>query len=50
MRILQRVNGRLKHRYGWARSHVDGLDRTRTWCGHGILAHKLVKIGTLIAG
>lgn len=40
----------LKHRYGWARSHVDGLDRTRTWCGHGILAHNLVKISTLAAG
>jgi transposase, IS5 family len=40
----------LKHRYGWARSHVDGLERTRTWCGHGILAHNLVKISTLATG
>jgi IS5 family transposase len=39
----------LKHRYGWDRSLVDGLDRTTTWCGHGIFAHNLVKISNLTA-
>jgi transposase, IS5 family len=37
----------LKHRYGWARSRVAGRDRTATWCGHGVLAHNLVKITAL---
>jgi transposase, IS5 family len=40
----------LKHRYGWARSGVAGRDRTAAWCGHGVLAHNLVKITTLVAG
>jgi IS5 family transposase len=39
----------LKHRYGWARSRVAGRQRTATWCGHGILAHNLVKITRLAA-
>ena len=39
----------LKHRYGWDRSRVDGRERTATWCGHGVLAHNLVKITTLAA-
>jgi IS5 family transposase len=39
----------LKHRYGWARSGSAGRDRTATWCGHGILAHNLVKISILAA-
>jgi IS5 family transposase len=39
----------LKHRYGWARSGGAGRDRTATWCGHGVLAHNLVKI-TALAG
>jgi IS5 family transposase len=39
----------LKHRYGWDRSRVSGRQRTATWCGHGILAHNLVKITTLAA-
>jgi IS5 family transposase len=38
----------LKHRYGWARSGA-GRERTATWCGHGVLAHNLVKIATLVA-
>jgi IS5 family transposase len=37
----------LKHRYGWARSAVAGRDHTAAWCGHGILAHNLVKITAL---
>jgi transposase, IS5 family len=39
----------LKHRYGWARSGGASRERTATWCGHGILAHNLVKITTLAA-
>jgi len=37
----------LKHRYGWARSGMDGRERTEIWCGHGILAHNLVEITRL---
>lgn len=40
----------LKHRFGWARTRIDGLAGARTWCGHGILAHNLVKITALAAG
>ena len=39
----------LKHRYGWARTAMAGRERTATWCGHGILAHNLVKITALAA-
>jgi transposase, IS5 family len=39
----------LKRDYGWDRSRLDGLPRTRTWCGYGVLTHNLVKIGTLAA-
>jgi IS5 family transposase len=39
----------LKRDYGWDRSRLDGLPRTRTWCGYGVLAHNLVKIGNLAA-
>jgi IS5 family transposase len=39
----------LKHRYGWDRSRVNGRQHTATWCGHGVLAHNLVKITTLAA-
>jgi IS5 family transposase len=39
----------LKHGYGWQRSHRDGRERTATWCGHGVLAHNLVKITRLAA-
>ena len=30
-----------------ARTRIDGIDGARTWCGHGIFAHNLVKIGAL---
>ncbi|GAA0903864.1 ISNCY family transposase [Virgisporangium aurantiacum] len=39
----------LKHRYGWHRTRLTTLTGARTWCGHGILAHNLVKITTLAA-
>ncbi|HTF59349.1 MAG TPA: ISNCY family transposase, partial [Actinomycetes bacterium] len=39
----------LKHRYGWDRTLMDGIDGARIWCGHGVLAHNLVKISGLVA-
>jgi transposase, IS5 family len=38
----------LKHRYGWDRTLMDGIDGVRIWCGHGVFAHNLVKIGGLL--
>jgi transposase, IS5 family len=38
----------LKHRFGWDRTLMDGIDGARIWCGHGVLAHNLVKISGLI--
>lgn len=37
----------LKRQYGWDRSRIDTLEGARTWTGHGILAHNLVKIAAL---
>jgi transposase, IS5 family len=37
----------LKRGYGWDRSRLDGLDGARIWTGQAVLAHNLVKIGTL---
>jgi IS5 family transposase len=39
----------LKHRYGWDRTLMDGIDGARIWCGQGVLAHNLVKVGGLLA-
>ncbi len=39
----------LKHRYGWDRTQMDGIDGARIWCGHGVLAHNLVKVSGLVA-
>ncbi len=37
--------------FGLARTRLDGIadgiDGARTWCGHGIFAHNLVKIAGL---
>jgi IS5 family transposase len=33
--------------YGWNRTELTGIHGARTWCGHGVFAHNLVKIGTL---
>ncbi len=41
-----RIN-HLKRSYGWNRTHLTGLNGARTWCGHGVFAHNLVKIGAL---
>jgi transposase, IS5 family len=37
----------LKHTYGWDRTRFDGRHGAAIWCGHGVFAHNLVKIGTL---
>jgi IS5 family transposase len=37
----------LKRDFGWARTRIDGLDGARTWCGHGVFNHNLVKIAAL---
>jgi transposase, IS5 family len=37
----------LKRRSGWDRTRLDGLAGARTWCGHGIFAHNLIKISAL---
>ena len=38
-----------KHRYGWDCTLMDGIDGARIWCGHGVLAHNLVKTSGLVA-
>jgi transposase, IS5 family len=37
----------LKRSYGWDRTRLAGIEGARTWCGHGVLAHNLVKIAAL---
>ena len=39
----------LKRGYGWDRTRLDGREGALIWCGHGILAHNLVKISALAA-
>ena len=44
--------GRINHpkrSYGWNRTHLTGIHGARTWCGHGIFAHNLVKLSALAA-
>ena len=43
-----RIN-HLKRSYGWDRTELTGIEDARTWCGHGVFAHNLVKISTLAA-
>jgi len=38
----------LKRDFGWSRTRMDGLEGVRTWCGHGVFNHNLVKIAVLI--
>jgi transposase, IS5 family len=38
-----------KRDFGLARTRIDGIEGARTWCGHGVFAHNLVKISSLIA-
>ena len=37
----------LKRRYGWDRTRLDRRQGAAIWCGYGVFAHNLVKIGTL---
>lgn len=37
-----------KRDFGLARTRLDGLHGARTWCGHGIFNHNLVKIAQLL--
>ncbi|WP_083933961.1 ISNCY family transposase [Sciscionella marina] len=41
-----RIN-HIKRSHGWNRTELIGIDGARIWCGHGILAHNLVKLGAL---
>lgn len=43
-----RIN-HLKRSYGWNRTELTGINGARTWCGHGVFAHNLLKISTLAA-
>jgi IS5 family transposase len=43
-----RIN-HIKRSYGWNRTELTGITGARTWCGHGVFAHNLVKIGALTA-
>lgn len=43
-----RIN-HLKRSYGWNRTELTTLQGARTWCGHGVFAHNLVKISALAA-
>jgi transposase, IS5 family len=43
-----RIN-HIKRSYGWNRTELTSIHGARTWCGHGVFAHNLVKIGTLAA-
>jgi IS5 family transposase len=38
----------VKRDFGLSRTRIDGLAGARTWCGHGVFAHNLVKISGLI--
>jgi transposase, IS5 family len=38
----------LKHRFGWDRTLMDGIQGAHIWCGHGVFAHNLVKVGGLL--
>lgn len=41
-----RIN-HLKRSYGWNRTELTTVEGARTWCGHGVFAHNLVKISIL---
>jgi IS5 family transposase len=43
-----RIN-HIKRSYGWNRTELTNIHGARTWCGHGVFAHNLVKIGALAA-
>lgn len=37
----------LKRGYGWDRTRLDTKNGAAIWCGHGVFAHNLVKVGAL---
>jgi transposase, IS5 family len=37
----------LKRGYGWDRTHLDTRHGAAIWCGHGVFAHNLIKIGAM---
>lgn len=37
----------LKRGYGWDRTRLDRRQGAAIWCGHGVFAHNLAKIGAL---
>jgi len=37
-----------KRDFGLARTRLDGIEGARTWCGHGVFAHNLVKLSGLL--
>ena len=39
----------LKRDFGWGRTRIHGIEGARTWCGHGVFNHNLVKIAGLMA-
>jgi IS5 family transposase len=39
----------LKRGYGWDRTRLDTTEGARTWTGHGVLTHNLIKIAALAA-
>jgi IS5 family transposase len=43
-----RIN-HLKRSYGWDRTQLTTITGARTWSGHGVFAHNLVKIAALTA-
>jgi IS5 family transposase len=43
-----RIN-HLKRSLCWNRTELTGIHGARTWCGHGVFAHNLVKISALAA-
>jgi IS5 family transposase len=41
-----RIN-HIKRSYGWDRTELVGIEGARIWCGHGVFAHNLVKVGAI---
>jgi len=37
----------LKRGYGWDRTRLDSRQGAAIWCGHGVFAHNLIKIGAM---
>jgi len=38
-----------KRDFGLARTRLDGIEGARTWCGHGVFVHNLVKVSLLLS-